>query len=209
MTQEFAKEHPLLVEYNRQFEKYAQDFPTQKIGLSLRRMSKATTIPAGVRKQPYLKMLVEICKELQLNELEIALWAILVDIVGWDLRNFTSDLLFAAFSAKTYMNEQVEIFKYHISLKAPNFYDEYKRWIAEHEKDFKITLKALNLKYVTLCTPTPREDSVVDYNYYVDEILEVTPTVINREAFRLPEVLNFNSIFEPINEFYVEGEEFI
>ena len=213
MTKVFAEdvaggESSLLANYNQQFDRYVEDFPTQKVRLSLHRMSKASTIPPSVRKQPYLKMLIEVCKELQLNELEIALWAIILDSVNWNSHSHARVLLFAGFSAKTYMNEDTELFKHHIGLQVPSFSHEYTLWIHGQEPAAKVSVRMLNLKYCSLYSPAPCEECAIDYNYYVDELLEVSPPVIQPHALKQAEELSTSSAVDPLWDFYDVDSDF-
>ena len=106
------------------------------------------------------------------------------------------------------MNEDTELFKHHIVLQVPSFFHEYKQWIYSQDPPIKVNFQALNLKFRTLCSPAPREDCTIDYNYYVDELLEVSPPVIHPQVFKQTDLLSTSAAFDPLWDFYDVDSDF-
>jgi len=70
-------------------------------------------VPAEIRRLPLLRSLCDTAKDLLLNELEIVVWAIYLEKYVWPAakeEDLSEMLLYSAFAAKTYMNEDIQAF---------------------------------------------------------------------------------------------------
>jgi hypothetical protein len=117
---------------------------------------------------------------LLLNELEIVVWAIYLEKYVWPNateQNFSELLLYSAFAAKTYMNEDIQVFQqFIVRQKISNFNKVYNDWLGTYRQKMGIPPKELNKKFIYLSKSLQVDESstVTDYNYYVDEILHTS-----------------------------------
>ena len=98
-------------------------------------------------------------------------------------------LLYSAFAAKTYMNEDIQAFQqFIVKNKIASFNQVYNEWLAEHRQKMGIPPKELNKMYVYLNKSLMVDESacITDYNYYVDEILH-NSTQYNSNALKVDE----------------------
>ena len=83
----------------------------------------------------------------------------------------SNDLMYAAFAAKSYMNDDIEMFSQCLEEKFTGFRENYQFWISSHL--IEVTPKKLNKKFLALNIQPTEEESLIDYNFYVDEVLEL------------------------------------
>jgi hypothetical protein len=110
-----SKQSQLLQEkYENLQQKFHMAGLTQQFYYFLRKISSEPVIPPDVKRCPLMKSLCDTAKDLLLNELEIVVWAIYLDKYVWPNAteaNFSELLLYSAFAAKTYMNEDITAFQ--------------------------------------------------------------------------------------------------
>lgn len=111
-------------------------------------------MPPEIRRQPLLKSLCDTAKDLLLNELEIVVWAIYLQKYVWPSAteaDLSEMLLYSAFAAKTFMNEDIQAFQqFIVKNKISSFNQVYNEWLAEHRQKMGIPPKELNKMYVYL-----------------------------------------------------------
>mmetsp|Transcript_3916 Transcript_3916/g.3707 ORF Transcript_3916/g.3707 Transcript_3916/m.3707 type:complete len:157 (+) Transcript_3916:273-743(+) len=106
----------------------------------------------------------------------------------------------------------MQVFEHFVLKKYENFMHSYQNWLMTNQDLIKVSPKKLNSKYLTLSTPpTLLESEIIDYNYYVDDILQIAPpsnanekevkievASINVEPDdpKLPELLNLSSVLK-------------
>lgn len=205
----------LSTKYESIHDHYSKEGLDQQIHLFLRRIASSSEVPSELRHIPLLRMLTEVCKELMLNELEISMWSIFLEKVVWTHLNVLSVplnwlLLFSAYSAKQYLNEDVYLYESYMQKKHENFLHNYQNWLMNNHDLMKVSPKKLNSKYLFLSIPPSADESeIIDYNYYVDDILQIAPPsnsnekeikieipsiIIESDEPKLPELLTLNSV---------------
>lgn len=165
--------------YEKLLAVYMHQGISQLSTLIIRRLISEAVVPAPRHKESLVKLLSATAQDLLLSELEIVVWAIYLDKFVW--RDFSMPLetlmLYSAFAVKTYMNEDTSVLKLRMSSRYPHFTARYNQWISKHRSRMGIPPKELNDKFKQLSKPLVSQDAVklIDYNYYVDEILQISP----------------------------------
>jgi hypothetical protein len=168
-----------LHKYSQQMALYLHEGMSQLSMLVIRRLIAEAAVPAPRNKESLLKMLSETAKELLLNELELVVWSIYLDKFVWKDLGLPLEtlLMYSAFAVKTYMNDEITVFQTHLNSRFSNFTSRYNEWITKHRSRMGIAPRELNTKFKKLTKPLISQDDVkvIDYNYYVDEILQISP----------------------------------
>jgi DNA-binding winged helix-turn-helix (wHTH) protein len=161
--------------FEKQQERYIKEGLTQQAQLFLRRMTSSKKVPIEYKHLPLLRMLVETCKELILKEFEIAVWSIYLEKVVWSDKSISLplSLYISAYVVKKNLNKDVSDLKSYLINKIPEFGNHASNWISEHIDQIEIKPYELNQKFKELSQP-PAHD-LIDYNFYVDDILQIAP----------------------------------
>lgn len=185
----------LLHKYEVQQTSYCIEGTTQTTQMFLRAIS--TSAPKAYKKLPLLRLLSEASKELMLNELEVALWAIYLERLVWPVTDTQLSLVFAAFSVKLYLNDDTEPIEAQLSRRIANFSEMYESWT--EDKQFTVSPRELNSKFraLTSLAQQPEDEAIVDYNYYVDDILQIAPATTHAQEPPLCEVKE--EVFEDLS----------
>ena len=164
--------------YEKLQEKYLKEGLSQETQLLLRRISISTCVPNDLKQSPLLRILSEICKDLLMSELEITLWALMIEKAGLVETTFqiSMHLLYSAYTAKVYLNEDTKVIDHYLCSKYSDFVSKYRSWLETYQSKFSIDPKELNSKFFVLSKPPAvQESQLINYNYYVDDILQVMP----------------------------------
>lgn len=179
----------LQVKYEHSLALYMHEGMSQASMLVLRRLISEADIPSPRNKECLMKLLTDASKELLLNELELVAWAIYMEKFVWKDLSLSLEtlLLYSAFAVKSYMNDEVAMFQTHLNNRFINFTSQYNQWITKIRSRMGIPARELNTKYRKLTKPLTSMDDikVIDYNIYVDDILQVSPpyTALHDRAF--------------------------
>lgn len=198
-------------------QQYTREGFSQDVQLLLKRIISSERIPKDIRQQPLLRMLTEIAFQLQLNEIEISLWAIFLDQCAWiEKSDFLHwHLLFSAYAAKTTLNKDAIYIEYYLKQQYDKFQENYETWISSREISLRFDAKALNQKFSELSVPPSIESTeTVNYNYYVDEILQnAPPSAINEtmgkaQTLKPPEIRKTDIVSSPeVSSRFSQGSE--
>lgn len=158
---------------------YIDRNPTQQALLYLKRVASDGVIPMEFKRYPLLRLLSEIAKDLLMNELEVVGWSVYLDRFVWgsDPANLHQLLQFSGLAVKCYFDSDVDVITAHIKRKAHRLYDQFEAWKSLNEGNMKILPKEMNSKFRKLnAFPDPADlAALLDYNYIVDEILQLSP----------------------------------
>ncbi|CAG9330726.1 unnamed protein product [Blepharisma stoltei] len=152
---------------------------SQQSQLLIRRIANNLSSSGDFSSQPLLRMLNDILQELAMNELEVVSWALVLD--KFPLRDPTfpllNTLLYTAYAVKSYLNEDMSPYKTYLLSKNQSFIEDYQVWIEPYRTLLNINAKEINCKFRDLSklVGVPGDSKAVDYNYYVDEILQISP----------------------------------
>lgn len=168
--------HSILSNFEKLQEAYNKEGVSQENMLILRRIAANPNVPLDYKNRPLLRFLTQVSKELMLNKLELVMWAMYLDKIVWSdnslsLRNL---LFFSAYAAKLYLNSDISNLNHYLALKFTDFLEAAKKWIDQHDSAlFNINTFDLNARFNELCMPPNERDfNLLDYNFYVDEIIQ-------------------------------------
>lgn len=196
--------------YEKMQDNYIKDGQTQQVLLILKSIVKNAAVPPDLKALPLLRMLIETCKEFLLNELEITLWSIFLDKLVWGDRSKLIQvlLLYTAYAAKSHMNmdSDIQMIKLCVANKHSGFFIGYEKWYQLSMNELSISFRHLNHQYNSFLALTLKE--LVDYNFYVDDLLQIAPPsgvcekeiklefIEEPDELKLPELMNLNSVLE-------------
>ena len=154
---------------------------SQDVQLLLNRIISSPNIPARTKHQPLQQMVTEVVVSLQMNELEIALWSLILENFVWlSIEDYFQDqLLYSGYASKREFNNDLSCIDHYLGQTFVGFAEAFEGWSAG--KTFNFSPRQVNQKFNELSTPPsincPQKG---DYNYYVDEIiLNCPPSFIN------------------------------
>lgn len=165
----------LLFQYDKDHADYIKSKDPQSLMLMLKRVSYSPKIPYEFRSQPLLRLLSDSADELMLNSLEIAVFYIFLERFGWAEVGISLHflLLYTGLSAKKSMGVQTNHIQEHFNKKVKNFEENYRKWENHIRKYIETSLFDINEAYNDLLSEN--FEKVVNYNFYVDEILQISP----------------------------------
>mmetsp|Transcript_6785 Transcript_6785/g.12228 ORF Transcript_6785/g.12228 Transcript_6785/m.12228 type:complete len:312 (-) Transcript_6785:2646-3581(-) len=186
-----------LMRYDALLSQYLENGMTQQIILIIRRVASEPVIPIEIKSQPLLQLMVATAKELQLNEFEVIVWALYLRKFVWRDNSLTlvTKLMYAGLAAKTYMNEDTEAIQSYLNAKHPKFTENFNSWLLAYRGRMSITPRQMNEAFRELSTTIDTDDKsgVVDYNFYVDEILELSHAYVTAQERAILEELKKSS----------------
>ncbi|OMJ74455.1 hypothetical protein SteCoe_26607 [Stentor coeruleus] len=134
-----------------------------------------TEIPSNFRCMDLKNLLYQTLRELCLSEIETLGWFILLDEIGLKIDSISQKLvlLFTALKAKVLLGYTVhqEILRYKSIY--PSLMKDFKAWSTENFAGEILTTRNLCKKYRKL--NLPYESDVINYNFYVDYVLMISP----------------------------------
>ncbi|CAG9331552.1 unnamed protein product [Blepharisma stoltei] len=185
---------------------------SHKGAVMLRRCVIYSDISTEIRRLPLLTLLTETAEEMVMNDLEIAVWSIYLKRFVWDDINqpFKAMLYITALAVKSYMNLSVQPFKAYLVTKIPNFSNIYNCWAGNRKNALSIFPQELNRVYKSLSKPVISQDDLklIDYNYYVDDILELAPSVPHKPHNVLAKEKALETIKEVPENFFINMEAY-
>ncbi|OMJ69104.1 hypothetical protein SteCoe_33273 [Stentor coeruleus] len=156
--------------------KYLSQGLTQNCLMIGRRISVHPGIPDKLKSINLLERVLAVISEFIMNDLEAVLFAQYLESFAWNDKDFSIDTLLSltALSVKNSLSEKFSVFHEHLFQSLPSFSSSYKRFLRKYSKNFSFDIKTLNSK---LSAYTSQEfysspNKIVDYNFYVDEILK-------------------------------------
>lgn len=151
---------------------------SQLSGLFLCKIINDYRIKKHYRNYPLQKIMHKTAKTLLMNEMEIAMWGLILEQLNWDLSGFSLKqfLLLSGFAAKKSLNKDLAVISSHLDYLNPSFSDNFYIWFSRTKPQLKLSVKKLNKKYLEFSSSLTSGDSeIMDYNFYVDKILESAP----------------------------------
>jgi hypothetical protein len=203
--------------YDRQQDQYTKSGLSQQSLLYLKLIIRSPCLSSDQKLLPLLKMLEEVCRQFLLNDLELTMWSIILEFTVWKdaSRPLQMLLLYSAFAAKTYLNldEDLNSIKAYLAVKYPGFFAGFDRWFTSVREKTIISPRVFNKYFSDFAlsahiSPATHVEDLVDYNYYVDELLQIAPPAGAGEKSpqldfsqepdepKLPELMNLNSILD-------------
>lgn len=152
--------------------------------LLLSRLSEQGSMFTGLSRLKILKILLEVFKELSLNEIEITLLGIYLDKFGWRCQENIEEAIFlAGFAAKCYLNENITEIENFLKQKY-HFFTNYKKWIFQYRLLVSVGYNELNHMYnkLTITETTSEETDSFDYNQIVIDLIDSSSAKHDRQG---------------------------
>ena len=149
---------------------------TYRSYLFMLRISEAGASILSTPKELLLESLLKIQQDLQMNELEIALFSIYLEKFGWRCTdNIELVFLFAGYTAKCFLNEKNAALESNLHKKYP-FFTDYQKWIFRFRNCVNIGYIEINYAYMKLnkADATTEEVDAYDYNSAVMQLIEAS-----------------------------------
>ena len=170
-----ANRKSLLLDYEKDSNTFLNTSDSQLCSSMLKRISNSPLISYISRAQPLLRLLIDTAQVVMLTPIEITVFDIYLSRFGWNDTSLPLDclLLYVGFAAKRYMGGRIHPIAEYLNYSTRNFSDGFYRWDNGTLKELDIDMYQLNEAYNKL-TEKSLEKSI-NYNYYVDEILQISP----------------------------------
>ena len=102
----------------------------------------------------------------------------------------------------------------YLANKYSGFIEDYTAWQDRHKSAISVNPKDLNDKFKELSksVSAPGDSKIMDYNYYVDEILQITPNLLYEkhpieELTKDPEIMSLYSAYKSQHKIVVKDHE--
>jgi len=179
-AESFSKEDTNLeCTYQERFNSFNSLGVSQLSQLIIRRVVHSSSLPNKFRNQSVLRLLTDVAKQLTMNEIELTLMSIYLKKFGWKDRLLTIDylLLYVAILAKCHINSDPSPYIEHLSTQIPDFKASFENWESYYSEFLEVSMLELNETFSELTRhfSLPDSQNIIDYNYYVDEILQSAP----------------------------------
>ncbi|OMJ75304.1 hypothetical protein SteCoe_25578 [Stentor coeruleus] len=163
-------------EYLEMRTKYQSQGLTQNCLMIGRRISVYPGVPNELKSINLLERVLTTISEFLMNDLEAVLFSQYLESFGWNDKDFPINTLLSltALSVKSSLSEKFPIFHEYLSQTLHSFSSSYKRFLNKYSKNLSFDIKTLNSK-LSSCTSQEfysNTHKIIDYNFYVDEILK-------------------------------------
>jgi hypothetical protein len=172
----------MLDNYEEQYSNFIRDGISQQSQHLIRKIIHSTYVPESAKQQPLLMIFNNITKELMMNELEIVVLSIYLEKFVWQDQSTSLIILlkYAAYAVKHYLCEDLNPINAYLANSQPGFIEDFNLWHDKHKAYLSVNPKDLNDKFKELskAVSLPGDTKIMDYNYYVDEILQIAPNLM-------------------------------
>ena len=150
----------------------------------LRRIAADATIQSKSQQEPVLQQLMDVAKKLLLSEVEMVIWALHLGqskIADIDM-SLHSALLVSAYYVKVTLGTDVSHIQAFLDKQNSAFQKNLETWEQTHPKEtLSFSFQDVNAKWKLLRRAISEEDvPVINYNYYVDDILQAGVTPVDQ-----------------------------
>lgn len=184
LKQEKTKYHNRMLEnYFELHSIFIRDGISQQSQHLLRKIAQGPEVPEFAKLHPLLLYFNNAIQEFLLNELEIVVLGIYLEKFIWQDKYLNTELLikYACYAAKVYLAEDMNPIDAFLCHKYPGFIENFTNWKQSYKNLMSINPKDLNDKFKELskAVAVPGDTKVMDYNFYVDEILQYNPNMLH------------------------------
>ena len=214
-------------EYNKRYSKYmVEDFNITLVNMFITYINKNKSLQNDFKNEPnFMNKFIDLIKHLLMNEVELAVFTIILDKIGWKLEkidHWTYFTILGIYSKKLVGREEEKSFLINIySIKNKQFFENYtnicdKEIVNKFDENKFLTIKSINQRFKKLNKPINsycRKNNIL-YNGVVDKIVKWSQPYCqenNVNQLNNDEQLNLNTkndIFINIKGDYKE-EEFL
>lgn len=164
-----------LTKYNQEYNDFMQHKDSQSLTLMARKVLNSSQISPKVRCKPLFRLFIDTVRELMLTPLELSILSIFLEKFGWEEKNLSPDFLFLylGFAAKKQLSHDISHILGYLNRKISHFSENYNIWESNTRQFFQVDIKEISIKFQYLSRDS--SNSALNYNYYVDEILQISP----------------------------------
>ena len=204
--QDRSKYHSRMLEaYDELAQSFLRDGISQQSQHLIRKIIHSPFVPELAKLQPLLIIFNTLTQELLMNELEIVVLSIYLEKFVWsdDSTPLPNLLRFVGYAVKHYLCEDLNPINAYLANKYQGFLEDFSIWQERYKAYMSVNPKDLNDKFKELskAVSVPGDTKIMDYNYYVDEILQILPMAISEkqpieELTKDPEVIAVYAAFK-------------
>ncbi|OMJ91554.1 hypothetical protein SteCoe_5931 [Stentor coeruleus] len=163
---------------------HSQYIFTNRCEIIIKRILAFAHLSRDFKHYPLEKILCDISNEMMLSEIELTVFSIYLNRFIWPESPNNIFLMFyvLAMGSKNFFLSDLECISLYLNAKIPSFFGFYNAWMFKNSNNLAVSLKELNRNYEIL-TKVPFDTKFLEYNLYVDSILENSPASVYRKPF--------------------------
>ena len=149
----------------------------------LRRLTAHSGLQQRSQQEPVLQQTMDVARKLMMTELELVVWALhLTRAPLTPVLSLQSTLLISAFYIKLTLGADIASLQAYLEKHTRDFGKHLDVWEQLNPKEtVRFSLQEVNVKWKELKQPVSEEDmTVINYNYYVDDILQAGITPVDQ-----------------------------
>jgi hypothetical protein len=212
-----SKYHNRMIEnYEEMYQNFLRDGISQQSQHLIRKIIHSPSVPEIAKLEPLLRIFNDVIKELMMNELEIVVLSIYLEKFVWldETTSVETLLRFSGYAVKHYLCEDLNPINAYLSNEYPGFIEDYTLWQDRYKSCMSVNPKDLNDKFKELnkSVSVPGDSKIMDYNYYVDEILQITPNLFYErhpieELTKDPDIMSLYSAYKNQSKILTNEDE--
>lgn len=145
----------------------------------LRKIISNPLVPAQLKSTNLIIVLNNAIQEFLMNELEIVVLSIYLEKFAWNDKSVEPEKIIklAAYAVKYNLSEELPSISTYVNYKDPEFLQEFFAWNENWKHLMAVNPRDLNdrFKDMSKAASMPGDTKIMDYNAYVDEILQYNP----------------------------------
>ena len=172
----------ILKDYEKSYNLYlTEEYNSRCVSMAISYLNKAKTLPEEFKNEAnFQKEFIYIIQQLMFNEIEISLFTLFIDYIGWKDENYNHKihLIFIGLKTKILLNQTAQMFILKFCNDDKNFMPKFKKW-QENRKEallHKFQMLEINERYRLLNKPhnTYCKKNFIDFNGVVDKIVQLS-----------------------------------
>lgn len=182
--------HKLAQRYHESAKQYEKTGLSPRILNILRRMACGRVFAMETQRGPVQQYLTDVSKLLFLNELELVVWDLYLTGTQWSAlpMSFQTLLVTSGYFVKSVMNGMdTSYILAHLDKQIPQFHAYLTIWANFCGATYSVNPKELHQRYRSLLAPQREDESCqLNYNYYVDDIINLGCSTVDEIAAAQP-----------------------
>lgn len=205
-------------DFEKQHKSYINEKYNTRLLSIVSRIISGGNLPDGLAQQyPINTIILKVCRYLLLNEIELSIFSIYLDRLGWNPSEFDFDdnLLVVAILAKMNSNSQSRHSIENLFKEVKGLEDTFNYYIKirlEHENHnvLEVSIKELNERFDNINQPFNAfcKDNFIDYNFCVDQILSMSLPYSENKKQKEVKGLSGSTISVPVMKASLNGDHF-
>lgn len=188
--------HKLLLRYHEASKLYQKTGPNQSILQIVRRMACGRVFAMETQRGPVQQYLTDVCKLLLFTELELVVWELYLTGTHWGSlpMSFQTLLVVSGYYVKSVMNVMdTSHILAHLVKQIPQFQTYLTIWGNFCGSTYSVNPKELQQRYRALLAPLREDESCqLNYNYYIDDIINLGCATVDEVAASQPPFESFS-----------------